>query len=169
MTNDKITIRRWTVDDWQVFKAMRIEAVTHHANYFGTGREKALDAGDDYWKNTLTDAYNGAVFGLYDGDIAIGLTAAFRHKDHKENTIMLGMSYIREEYRGNGLSDLLYNARIGWAKEQEGISRIWVGHRANNDASHCANQRHGFALLSIEDMTFGDGITDKHYTYELKI
>lgn len=124
---------------------------------------------DSYWVNTLADTYNGAVFGLYDGDVNIGLTAVFRHREHRANTAILVMSYIRAEYRGRDLSDLLYKARIDWAKAQDGITRIWVGHRAGNEASRRANQRHMFVLLSNEDMTFGNGEKDNHYTYELKI
>ncbi len=166
---DKITIRQWSVDDWQSFKAMRLEAVSKHDDVFGASYNAEFQKTNTYWIDTLADTYNGAVFGLYDEDINIGLTAVFRHREHRSNTAILAMSYVQKDYRGQELSDLLYQARINWAKSQDGITRIWVGHRVGNEASRRANQRHGFVLLSTEDMTFGNGETDRHYTYELKI
>lgn len=164
-----IKIKKWTVDDWQTFKSIRLEAVSKHDDVFGSAYKTELNKNDTYWKDTLSEVYKGAVFGLYDGDTNIGLTAVFRHRDHSADTVIFAMSYIRDGYRGINLSDLLYKARIDWAKVQSGITRIWVGHREGNEASRRANQRHGFVLLSTEDMTFGNGETDKHYTYELKI
>ena len=166
---EDITIKRWKGHDWLEFKTIRLEAVKSYSHVFLSDFEKASSYDDEYWKDMLRDTDNGAVFGLYDGDISIGLTGVFRHREHKADTAILGMSYIREEYRGIGLSELLYIERIKWAKSQEGIKRIWVGHRAGNDASRRANQRHNFVLISTEDMTFGNGETDTHYTYELKI
>ncbi|MBL8641226.1 MAG: GNAT family N-acetyltransferase [Alphaproteobacteria bacterium] len=166
---DTISIRSWTENDWVAFRAIRLEALKHTEHVFGVSYDHALNLSEEYWTDTLQDTYNGAVFGLYDGENVIGLTAVFRHRDHKSDTVIFAMSYIRKNYRGRGLSDLLYKARLDWAEQQEGIVSIWIGHRDGNQASFRANQRHGFQLISTEDMTFGDGTTDKHYTYELKI
>lgn len=168
-TIDNIIIKRWSEDDWLQFKMMRLEAVSKHDDVFGLSYSAELQKADTYWTETLEDTYNGAVFGLYDGEANIGLTAVFRHHEYRANTAILTMSYIRKDYRGLQLSDLLYKARIDWAAAQEGITRIWVGHRAGNEASRRANQRHGFVLISTEDMTYGNGETDTDYTYELKI
>jgi len=164
-----ITIRQLTIDDWEVFKKIRLEALRSHNDVFGASIDVESSKNDSFWKESISDIYNGAVFGLYHKNNIIGLTAVFRHRDYCADTAILCMSYIRDGYRGNNLSDLLYKARIDWAKAQTGITRIWVGHREGKEASRRANQRHGFVLLSTEDMTFGNGETDKHYTYELKI
>jgi RimJ/RimL family protein N-acetyltransferase len=137
---------------------------------FGAAFDVEASKDDSFWKGRLSDSYKGAAFGLYDGDLLIGLTGIYRHYDRMEDTAMLCMSYIREEYRGKGLSDLLYRARIDWAKAQGDIRTLVVGHREGNEASRRANQQWGFILTSIEDdYKFGNGDTAKHYTYELKI
>ena len=166
---DKIVIKQLAIDDWQDFKKIRLESVRLHNDVLGMSYDVESDKEDSYWKDTLSDIYNGAVFGLYDEEKIIGLTAVFRHRKHSADTTILCMVYIREGHRGQDLSDLLFGACINWSKSQEGINRIWVGHRAGNEASRRANQRHGFVLISTEDMTFGNGETDTHYTYELKI
>ncbi len=169
MRNNDFTIRQWAIDDWKTLKAMRIEAVSAYSHVFLSNAEKASGETDSYWQDMLSNTYNGAVFGLYKGQMAIGLTGVFRYRESKADTVILGMSYIREEYRGLGLSDLLYRARLDWAKAQDGITRVLVGHRTDNEASKRANQRHGFVLISTEDMTFGNGETASHRTYELRI
>jgi RimJ/RimL family protein N-acetyltransferase len=169
MRKEDITIKQWEVDDWQTFKDVRLEALKGHGDVFGASFENEKNKDDNYWKGNLTDCYAGAVFGLYDREEAIGLTAVFRHRERMEDTAILCMSYIRKQYRGLELSDLLYKARIDWAKAQEGITRILVGHREGNEASRRANQRWGFKLYSVEDYVFGNGETAKEYMYELKI
>jgi RimJ/RimL family protein N-acetyltransferase len=164
----KIVVKQLAIDDWQDFKEIRLESVRLHNDVLGMSYDVESNKDDSYWKDVLSDIYNGAVFGLYDEEKIIGLTGVFRHREYRADTAILVMSYIRKDYRGLELSDLLYKARINWAKSQEDITRIWVGHRAGNEASRRANQRHGFVLISTENMTFGNGETDTHYTYELK-
>jgi RimJ/RimL family protein N-acetyltransferase len=166
---NKIVVKQLAIDDWRDFKEIRLESVRLHNDVLGMSYDVESNKDDSYWKNVLSDIYNGAVFGLYDEEKIIGLTGVFRHRDHVKNTTILCMVYIHEDYRGKDLSDLLFKASIDWSKSQEGITRIWVGHRAGNEASRRANQRHGFVLISTEDMTFGNGETDTHYTYELKV
>lgn len=168
---DKIFTRRWSESDWEDFKKIRLEAISQKPEVFGASFDNESSQDDSFWKARLSDAYKGAVFGLYDEDQLIGLTGIYRHYDcMKDDTAMLCMSFIRAEYRGKGLSDLLYKARIDWAKAQGNIRTLIVGHREGNNASRRANQRWGFVLISVEDeYQFGDGDTAKHYTYELKI
>ncbi len=166
--NEKITIRRWSAEDWETMRRMRIEAVTDHSHVFLSNYDRASAYPDKHWKDILENRDGVAVFGLYKADEAIGLTGAFRHRERKD-TVELGMSYIRPEYRRLGLSDLFYKERIEWAKTLDGVTRIEVGHRDINEASRRANQRHGFILISQEMTTFGNGETAAHSTYELKL
>jgi RimJ/RimL family protein N-acetyltransferase len=167
--NKEITIRRWSEDDWEVFKAIRLEALNAHSDVFGASYNVESEKDDAFWKDKLFDLSQGAVFGLYDADTVIGLTAVFRDKNRPLDAVFLCMSYIRSEYRKNGLSDLLYRARIDWAKSQKGIRIISVAHREGNEASRRANQRWGFVFSAVKDEVFGNGETAKDYIYELKI
>ena len=57
------------------------------------------------------------MFGLFDGDCLIGITAAFAlAEDPAAQTAIFGMSFILPEYRGRGLSRLLYEARLEWTR-----------------------------------------------------
>ncbi len=164
-----IHLRRWSAEDWETLRRMRIEAVTAHSNFFlfSAYVESARD--ESHWVTMLSEPNKRAVFGLYDGEDCIGLTGAFRWKESPEDTVILGMSYIRPEYRGLGLSALFYEARIAWAKSQDGITRLIVSHKHGNDSSRAANQKFGFQHYETEPVTFGDGSTALDYRYELKL
>ncbi len=167
-SNKDITIRRWSADDWEIFRRMRIEAVTEHSNFFLFSAETESARDTSHWINTLADREKCAVFGLYDREDCIGLTGAFRWKESPDDTVILGMSYIRADYRGRGLSAKFYEARIDWAKAQDGITRIIVSHKDGNNASRAANQKWGFKHYETDTVTFGDGSTALDYRYELK-
>lgn len=167
--SENIYIRRWSEDDWEVFKAMRLEAVKDHSNVFLDNIDMASQYDDGYWIDTVGDSYNGAIFGLYDGNNVIGLAGVFRYRESKKDSVVFGMSYIRENYRGRGLSKLLYKARIDWASSQNGIKLIIASHREGNKESRASIIKHGFKLIKMEEKTYGDGTSDVSYMYGLKI
>ena len=164
-----ITIRQLTVDDWEVFKKIRLEAVKENSHSYLTNFDEESLKGDAYWIDTLHDHYNGTVFGIYHKGIAIGIMGAFRYRESKIDTVILGMAYIQNSYRGIKLSNYLYEASIGWAKEQDGIIRILISHRDDNKASESTIKKWGFNFLEKVKITYGDGTTDFSHRYELRI
>lgn len=166
---EDILIKKLTEDNWRDFKKIRLEAVTYHSHFYLTNFEIESLKDDDYWKNTLSDSYNGAVFGIYVGNTVIGLMGAFRHRDSKTDTAILGMVYIRDGYRGMNLSDRLYKESIDWAKKQDGIKRILVSHRDDNEASKSTIKKWGFNLYDKMEITYGDKTTGLSHRYELQL
>lgn len=162
-------VRALDEKDWEIFKAIRLEALSLHKNNFSMTYEQSAKESDEYWKNTLIHD-NKRIFGLFDGDTLIGIGGVFTDKDDASSkTAILGMGYIKEAYRGRKLSRLIYQARIDWARESGSFERIAVSHRKGNDASMNANQAFGFKYIGEERKKFGD---DKEYTdvkYELRI
>ena len=162
---DSYTIRQLTVNDWQIYKSMRLEALQNEPGVFGGSYADESARSDDDWKHRFLKSC--AYFGLYHGDDCIGLTGVVEHRDNSDNVIFLA-SYVRKEYRGKGLSHLLYEARIGWAKEQ-GYKCVVLNHRASNLASKAANQKHGFVYTHTERKTWPDGIEDDQLFYQLML
>lgn len=163
---DNISIRRFDADDWETFKRIRLEAVKAHSDAFLINYDDSLKLEDSYWIDIVSNHYKGAVFGLYDGDEVIGLTGAFRHRDSPENTAIFGMTYIRDTYRGKGLSKKLYDTSLAWAAAQDGIRRFVISHREGNEESKASILRAGFNPLSSEEKTYGDGTISISYSYE---
>lgn len=166
---DNITVKQWNENDWEVFKAMRLEAITYNLHFYPTNFEEESSKDDEYWKDSLRDTQNGAVFGIYVGKIAVGLMRALRHCDYKTDTAQFGMVYIRDGYRGMNLSDYLYKSCMDWTKAQDGIKRILISHRQGNEASKVTIQKLGFEFYEKVELTYGDGTTDFSHRYQLMI
>ncbi|MDF7777226.1 GNAT family N-acetyltransferase [Sphingomonas sp. AOB5] len=164
-----IATRRLAIADWRANRAIRIEAVAANPGLYFTTLAELEARSDDAWRAMLENS-DLAIFGLYDGNLLIGLTAAYidRDSDPSGRTAGLAMSYIRPAWRGRGLTSLLYAPRLGWAREQ-GCTLIHVTHRASNLPSMRAIQRHGFTLTGKELHLWPDGEEEENFRYELML
>jgi RimJ/RimL family protein N-acetyltransferase len=107
---------------------------------------------------------------LFNGQRLVGITATFTWQgDPSGQTAVLAMSFIRPEYRGRGLSRLLYDARLDWIRTQPQFKRVVVSHRASNEVSRRANQRHGFHPIGRSQRIWPDGAIEDEIWYELRI
>jgi RimJ/RimL family protein N-acetyltransferase len=154
--------RRLTVDDWQANRTIRLEALAECPGNYFTSLAEAEARSDDQWRGMLMSA-TLVVFGLFDGDDLAGITAIIR--EHAD-TATLAMSYIRPAWRGQGYSALLCRARLDWARGL-GVRRILVSHRASNQPSRRAIERHGFVRTGTRAHRWPDGAVEDDVSYEL--
>ena len=166
----EITIRQWSADDWQAFRDIRLEALSKSSDVFSASFADESGKDEVFWRGRIGANDQCALFGLYDQDTVIGMTAIYRDWNRPADAAVLCMSYIRKEYRGRGLADLLYKLRIDWAKAQNGMVLLSLHCREGNEASFKAGQRWGFSLSRIdENHQYGNGEIGRDYIYELKI
>lgn len=167
MELDTIYIRAFRKDEWEIFKAKRLQALADMPNVFLSTVAIASAQRDEFWQD-LINGEETEIFGLFDQDKLIGITGVFlNRRDPARKSASFGMSYIDAEYRGRGLSKLLYQARIDWAKAK-GFEKVVVGHREGNDISKAANQKFGFVFFEKEEIDFPDGRAFD-YRYELAL
>ena len=157
-----IHVRRLLADDWRENRAIRLEALRECPGNFFTPLAEAEARSDDQWRGMLMSA-TLIVFGLFDGDRLAGITAITRGGD---GTGTLAMSYIRPEWRGQGLSREFYAARLAWAREH-GLSRLLVSHRADNEPSRRAMLAAGFRQVGSRPHVWPDGAEVEDLQYEL--
>jgi RimJ/RimL family protein N-acetyltransferase len=153
-------------DEWPLYKKLRLEALQNAHGSFGGSYDKESLLEDSVWQERLADA-RSAFWVLYDQDQPIGMTGVIEAKDDPETTALIA-SYIHPDYRGKGLSNLFYKARIEWSK-QNGYRRVMVSCRASNTASKAANRKFGFAHTHNESKTWPDGKTEDNVFYALNL
>lgn len=158
--------RRFSLDDIDVYKAIRLEALLNDPGMYGNSYAMEVVLPEEEWADRIANP-RFARFGLYDNTSLIGITGIVIDKD-KPGEAYMTQSYIRNAYRGQHLSRLLYDARIAWAKEQ-GVKRLIIGHRESNAASKAANQRYGFTFTHREANTWPDGAAEDMLYYELSL
>lgn len=159
------TIRQFLPEDVAQYKSMRLEALQQDGGMFCNSYEYESTFLQEQWIARIANP-NGACFGLYYGDELIGITGIVVTDEEKPDEADMTQSYIRKIYRGKGLSKLLYEARLEWAKAHQ-IKCLKIGHRAGNQASKSANQPYGFKYTHSEPHTWPDGKTEDMLYYEL--
>jgi len=162
-------IRKFTEDDWRTFSEIRLLALRTDPGVFASNFDQESQLSEVEWRKQLADT-NSAVFGVFDGDTPIGMTAiSVDRNDPSKKTAILWGSWLRPDSRGQGLSTILYSARIGWAAAYPNIERIIVSHRASNLFSKAANQKFGFVETNRSERVWPDGKTEHELHYVLTL
>ncbi len=162
-----VYLKKFGPDDWRIFKTIRLEALSTEPYNFGGRHILEVGLSDDEWRDRLSHPDDGAFWGLYDNDECIGLTGIKIHVKFP-GSMVLSASYIRKEYRRQGISAMYYQTRIDWAREQ-GFKDVHVAHREGNDASRAANQKFGFIHIQTEPTLWPDGTLGDKLWYRLEL
>ena len=164
-----ITIRRLTEDDWLAFSQVRLTALQTDPKVFGSNYERESQMTEAEWRSRL-QAKDNAIFLIYENETPIGMTCvSIDRDDATKKTALFWGSWLAPHVRGKSLSELMYQTRINWAKEQPTVEGIIVSHRASNLSSKYANQKHGFETTRKNEKVWTDGATEVEIFYELKI
>jgi len=149
---------------------VRLRALKSDPSVFGATYEDKTKMADGEWQTILKNQ-DEAIFGIFNGAALIGLTAISIHRDDPEKKqALLWGSWLELEYRGRGVSKMMYEARLDWAQRHPTCEKIIVGHRDSNLASKFANQKYGFVYTSTEKARrWPDGKVEDLHNYELII
>jgi RimJ/RimL family protein N-acetyltransferase len=160
------SLRKFSVADWKLYRAIRLKALAISPLVYGSHYQLEWEFDDAHWVGRLGNERN-AIWGLYHNEELIGVTAANSNPDQPDE-VRFTHSFILPEHRGKGLSALFYKARIEWARANN-MKRAVVTHRAGNEPSRAANQRHGFRYVRTEKRVWPDGVEDDHLIYVLDL
>lgn len=164
-----VSIRQITENDWREFAQVRLKALQTDPLVFGSNYEKESQMTEAEWRSRLR-AKDNAIFLLYAGYEPIGVTGvSVDRNDPTKKTALLWGSWLAPGFRRKGLSELMYQTRINWAKQQPTVEKIIVSHRASNVSSKYANQKHGFVVTHKTEKIWTDGVTEDEIFYELEI
>lgn len=163
------SIRQLTEDEWQEFSEIRLTALKTDPLVFGSNYERESQMSEEEWRERLR-AKDTAIFLICENKAPIGMTAvSIDRNDPTKKTALLWGTWLAPEYRGKGLSKLMYKTRIAWAKQQPSVEKIVVSHRASNLSSKYANQKHGFLFTHKQEKVWTDGAKEDEIFYELQI
>lgn len=164
-----VSIRKLGEKDWLIFSEVRLRALKSDPQVFGSNFERESKFTEADWRSRLQSA-DSEIFMLFDGAKPVGITGvSVFDEDPSGQTAILWGSWLAPEYRRKGLSNLMYETRIEWAKSRPPINRIVVSHRASNTASKFANQKHGFVFTGTHEKIWTDGKTEDEVCYELRL
>lgn len=164
-----VSIRRLLPDDWALVKTIRLKALQTNPGVFGGHYADEVAKSDDQWRAQMENR-DCAVFGVFDDDAVIGMTGIVIDRDDpaRKKAYLWG-SWLAPEWRGKGISRLMYEARLAWAREHPTCEKLVVSHRASNLTSMRANQRYGFKQTHVVEKQWPDGGVEEDIFYELRV
>jgi len=160
-----ISIREAKPEDWKIYSSLRLEALQESPRVFGGAFAEESRYSAQQWMEWL-HPHLKAIFVLSDGKQPIGFTAMMTDRECPATGHFIA-SYIKPEYRGRRLSDMLFKARTALALEMKDWKKVVTCHREGNEVSQRAIMRNGFVLKDIVSTQWPDGTTGNRYDYEL--
>ncbi len=117
-------IRKLTIEDWEVFKKIRLEALELEPQAFGDSYSVLSKKKDNYWKKELSKRKQ-VWYGAFDNDKLVGIGSIKYVKSLKFSHIAhLSGIYVTKSHRGQGIGKLLFKTRIEEAFKNDKIKKL---------------------------------------------
>jgi ribosomal protein S18 acetylase RimI-like enzyme len=161
--NQHFNIRILQESDYQIWKAIRLEAVKAHPEAFGSSYEEESLYSDEDFKQDLTKSN---IFGAFSKNGLIGIVGFFKLKPLKmqHRGTMFSM-YIKLEYRGQGAAAQLIQAVINHARQN--VLQLHCTVVSENKLATKFYQKYGFQIYGTEPQALK--VDEKFYDEHLMI
>ncbi len=140
-----VTIQRVFPDDWQMFARVRLAALREAPQAFASRYETWAEAPEDQWRMRLTTI--AANWVAVRNEQGVGLIGGSLPEPDRADLMSM---WVSPAVRGQGVSDLLVQTMLEWARSQPGLKRVELEVYEHNRAAQNLYQRHGFAFTTAE-------------------
>src|SRR5262249_11940928 len=139
---DEIKVRRIGVDDWPLWRMLRLQALEEAPYAFSSRLADWQGRGDTEarWRGRVSDVPLNIVAEWQETAARIGSGTAPKPDGSGELISM----WVAPFARGRGVGDALVNAVIEWAREQQ-ASTVALGVLEGNERAVAFYRRHGFS------------------------
>jgi GNAT superfamily N-acetyltransferase len=149
-SQDKIDLRRIGVDDWQLWRKLRLDALAEAPYAFGSKLADWQGEGDTEarWRARLSDVPLNIIAEWR--ETAAGMISATA--PNADGAVELLSMWVAPFARGHGVGDALVNAVIAWAREQQ-ASSVALALFEGNEWAAALYRRHGFTDAGTAPVT----------------
>lgn len=138
-----VTVRETMMEEWQVLRDIRLEALQDAPGAFGSTYEEQAALGEAEWRRTIAQ---GGMFLAYVPEVSetepAGLVCGYQERP---GTVELMSLWVRPQARGNGVGEALVAAVVDWAGARKAASvHLWVFD--TNEYARLLYERCGFRL-----------------------
>jgi ribosomal protein S18 acetylase RimI-like enzyme len=166
---ERFAVRRLRPDEWQAYRAIRLQALSEAPDAFGATLEEALARPPESWAARLAEAAasgidcplaaeaNGALVGL-----------GWAKVDALDpGLVNLYQMWVAPQWRGRGVAGALLQAAIDWATAREAHA-MGLGVNCANTGAIRLYERAGFVTLGdAYPMREGTALMEQHMRLEL--
>lgn len=137
-----VTVRETMMEEWQVLRDIRLEALRDAPDAFGSTYEREAVRGEGDWRRTIS---RGGTFLAYMPEVneaePAGLVCGLHEKP---GIVELVSMWVRPRVRGDGVGEALVAAVVSWASARKATAvHLWV--IETNKYAHMLYQRCGFS------------------------
>ena len=140
-----VTLRVLTLDDWPVWRAVRLAALADAPHVFRAGAAEWRRGGEDEWRARLALPGAHNVVAFLD-DRPVGVARGVPREDGCE----VRSVWVAPEARGHGVGDRLLDDVEAWAV-RTGARTLWLAVWPDNAAAIALYGRHGFVRAGTAD------------------
>lgn len=131
-------IHRFTPDDWQRAREIRLRALSDTPDAFGATYEQAVAITEQRWRSRLGAEESATFVAVVDGkDVGLAVGSSY------DSEAGLYSMWVAPEARGQGVGDSLVEAVIAWAR-RHGHTKLLLDVGDENEAAIALYERHGF-------------------------
>jgi RimJ/RimL family protein N-acetyltransferase len=147
---DEIMVRRVAGDDWPLWRKLRLQALEESPDAFSSRLADWQGHGDTEtrWRGRLSDVPFNIVAEWQ--DTAAGMASGTAV--NPDGSVELISMWVAPFARGRGVGNVLVNAVIEWAHEQQ-ASRVTLGVLEGNERAVAFYRRNGFIPVGVSDGT----------------
>lgn len=135
-------IGRIGADEWEVVRAIRLDALRDAPDSFWAAYEEEVDRPPEWWRG-FVDA--GAWFVAWEGGVPAGIAAALRDETLGPTTRQLISMWVAPGARGRGLGERLVAEVKEWAAGA-GVERLLLDVTSGNEPARRLYERCGFGF-----------------------
>ncbi|HAT2049070.1 TPA: GNAT family N-acetyltransferase [Legionella pneumophila] len=139
-------IRQLCDADWNLWKDIRLSALKHSPESFGSSYDEELQWADADFQSVLS---NGYVLGAFVGDLLVSCAGFYilNSLKSKHRGVLWGM-YTRPEYRGKRIATTLIQAMIQHAKTY--VTQLHLTCVTSNHTARAFYENQGFRIYGTE-------------------
>ena len=158
--NNKINSRLLTPEDWQAWKAIRLEAIKTVPEAFKMSYEEEKEFSDETFRKGLAE---NDIFGAFDNNKLVGTAGFYIYKNLKmqHRGGMFGM-YVEPLYRQRGVASMLIQKLIDHASHK--VIQLHCSVATENIIATELYKKNGFSIYGTEPraLKVGDKFYDEH-------
>ena len=157
---EPIEIVRLKPDEWQAYRALRLESLQNAPQAFGSSYDTNLARPETFWRERLveaqTDEQGWLLFARVEGQL-VGMVGAYRTDDAAVVEVI--STYVTPAYRGRGVARALMEGLLATLIDTGQFERATLGVNQQQVAAVRLYERCGFACVRTQQVRMGDGQT----------
>jgi ribosomal protein S18 acetylase RimI-like enzyme len=157
-----------SVEEWQVYRDLRLRALLEDAQAFSSTYATALESPEETWKRRLEEALKGErgwlLFARERGRL-VGMIGAYV-EENATDTVTIVSVYVPREERGKGISAKLMESILNQLSNRPLLKRAQLAVNKDQTAAVRLYEKFGFRQTGSEALRMGDGSLAEELTME---